>query len=175
MSQYIRNRSVGSPTEVVAEKGVCNVNFITEERLRSILAETLHSTIKSLVTSELKSINDQVSELHESFTFFNAKYEGMKATLMEKMAVIDALQSDNIKLNSAVSSLSYRLNMLEQNMRESNIEINGVPKLKLENLFTTVEQLTKTINAPIIREDVLKVTRVAKLNKDSKKPRAIVV
>lgn len=149
-------------------------DYLTEDRLRVILSDTLHTTIRNLVSGQLKSLNDQVNDLKDSMTFYNQKYEDMKASLEEKTAIINGLKSDNTKLKSTVLDLSNRLNMVEQNMRECNIEVNGIPEHKTENLVKTIEQLANVIDAPIVPEDILYVTRVAKLNRESDRPRTVV-
>ncbi|CAH2097110.1 unnamed protein product [Euphydryas editha] len=93
----------------------------------------------------------------------------------EKTAIIKTLQTDNANLQATVSDLSERLSALEQNMRENNIEINGIPESKSENLVNTISQLAKTVNQPFADDDFLHVTRVAKLNRDSARPRTVVV
>lgn len=69
--------------------------------------------------------------------------------------------------------MSQRINLVEQHARESNIEINGIPEHKTENLYNTIEQLFQVINIPSSNE-VLHVTRVAKLNQDSNRPRTVI-
>ncbi|CAH0397374.1 unnamed protein product [Chilo suppressalis] len=126
-------------------------DFLTEERLRVILSDTLHASIRDLVSVQLKVLNDQVNELKDSMTFYNQKYEEMKTSLEEKIHVIDELQGDNWKLKSTLADVSNRLNMLEQNTRECNIEVNGIPEHKTENLVQTIEQLAKVI-APLLKK-----------------------
>ncbi|XP_061711699.1 uncharacterized protein LOC133520993 [Cydia pomonella] len=56
----------------------------------------------------------------------------------------------------------------------ANIEINGVPENRAENLITTVVQLSTVVKSPITSEDLQNVTRVAKLSEDKDRPRAII-
>lgn len=144
--------------------------YLTEDKLRHILSDT----ITTMVTAQLESLNAQFVELRESVTFYNQKYEEIKTILEEKTAVIHSLENDNLKLKSTVLDLSNRLNSVEQTMREGNIEINGIPEHKSENLANAVAQLVKVVDASITSEDVTLVTRVAKLNKNDSRPRTIV-
>ncbi|CAG5032311.1 unnamed protein product [Parnassius apollo] len=98
----------------------------------------------------------------------------MRAELQEKSSIITGLQKDNETLQSSVKALSQRLNLAEQNMRESNLEINGVPDHKTENFSTILTQIAKTVDCRIGDEDIYHVTRVAKLNKDSDRPRMVI-
>lgn len=154
-------------------------DYITETKLRSILqqelAGALQSTIKELVTAEIKSMSEQIKELKESLTFFNRQYDDLKLTIDERNAVVDSLKKDNDRLKMTVSDLTHRIHLVEQNMRDSNIEINGIPEHRQENLTKVIEQLMKTVDAPVPAEEILHVTRVAKLSKDSNRPRAVIV
>lgn len=154
-------------------------DYITETKLRSILqqelAGALRSTIRQLVTAELKNMSGEIKELRESLTFFNKQYEDLKLALDERNALVDNLKRDNDKLNLAVGDLTHRLHLVEQNMRDSNIEINGIPEHRHENLSNVVEQLVKTVDAQVSAQEIVHVTRVSKLSKDSNRPRAVIV
>ncbi|CAG5045321.1 unnamed protein product [Parnassius apollo] len=113
----------------------------------------------------------EIKELRESLTFFNRQYEDLKLALDERNTLVDNLRRDNDKLNLAVDKLTHRLHLVEQNMRDSNIEINGIPEHRHENLNNVVEELIKTVDAPVSAEEIIHVTRVSKLSKDSKRPR----
>ncbi|XP_041977454.1 uncharacterized protein LOC121739944 [Aricia agestis] len=76
---------------------------------------------------------------------------------------------------STVSDLSDRLCSMEQSTRENNVEINGIPERKSENLLKVFTQITKTINHDIPEDDVSNITRVAKINRDNTRPRTVIV
>lgn len=147
---------------------------VSEEQLRNIVNDELRKTIKQHVTAELKNITEQFSGLKMSMDFFNTQFEDMKTKLDEKNAVICELQADNEKLKCTVKDLGYRLNLVEQNMRETNIELNGITEHKEENMINTIAQMVKIIGNPIAPEDILHATRVAKLVKDNNRPRTVV-
>lgn len=153
--------------------------YVTEDSLRRILNEELSTMIedkiKKLVTVQLRSINDRMAEFGESIAYFNKQYEEMRADLQEKSAVIIGLQKNNEALQSSVKDLSHRLHLAEQSMRESNLEINGIPEHKSENLLTIIGQIAKTVDCQVQDEDIFHATRVAKLNKDGNRPRTVIV
>ncbi|CAG4958979.1 unnamed protein product [Parnassius apollo] len=117
-------------------------DYITETKLRSILqqelARALRLTIRQLVTAEIKNMSGEIKELRESLTFFNRQYEDLKLALDERNTLVDNLRRDNDKLNLAVDKLTHRLHLVEQNMRDSNIEINGIPEHRHENFLKNI-------------------------------------
>lgn len=150
----------------------------SEDRLRELIRQEITSAVQSVirgsVTSELKNINDQISGFRDSISFFNSQFEELRALLEEKSNVIAELKLDNAQLKSSVADLTNRLNTVESHMRESNIEITGVPEHRSENLIDTVIQLSKVVETSLTAEDIVHVTRVAKLDKDSTRPRAVI-
>lgn len=170
----LRARQQGQQSQTLSD-----CRYVTEDSLRRILVEELshmiEGKINKLVTVQLKSINERISEFSESIAYFNKQYDEMKAELNEKSTTILGLQRDNESLKSSVNDLSLRLRLAEQNMREANLEINGIPEHKSENLPTVIAQIAATVGCDVRDEDVYQVTRVAKLNKEGDRPRTVIV
>lgn len=153
--------------------------YMNEEKLRVIINQELTSclqlTIKQLVTAELQNINSQISVLNESAQFLSNRYEEIKQHLNEKDNLIKVLKLDNELLKTELKSVTARLDLTEQHLRECNLEINGIPEHRSENLTDTLIKLTAVIDCPLQADDIHKVTRVAKVNNSSNRPRSIVV
>lgn len=152
--------------------------LVTKESLRSImqqeLGKTIRDTIKETVSDQLSSINERLSAFHNSLTFFNETFEEFKVRLEQKESIITTLQADNDRLKTNVNELTTRLNVVEQHMRENNVEINGIPEHNNENLANTLINLSKTIGSSLNDSDILQITRIAKLNKDNDRPRSVI-
>ncbi|CAB3245482.1 unnamed protein product [Arctia plantaginis] len=69
----------------------------------------------------------------------------MKVRLADIIVSMNELRKENEKLRAIVIELTEQLSS-ELHMREYKIEIDDVP----ENLNTTVVQLTKTVDNPLI-------------------------
>lgn len=100
----------------------------------------------------------------------------------EMKTLDDTLVNDNIMLlkendtlKSTVSELSGCLGSLEQHLREKNVEIHGVPEHHNENLPNLLKQCFHVVGSDFKVDDIVKCTRVVKLNKESKLPRTIIV
>lgn len=149
-----------------------------EDTLREIikeeLAAALKSSFKELVTNQLRNIHDEISEFKVSFNFFNEHFEEFKNRFNEKDTLIEQLRHDNKNLQQTVTELATRLNIVEQNMRENNVEINGLPEDKSENLIKTLQKIAVVTSCDIGDNDIMQITRVAKLNKESNRPRTVI-
>lgn len=158
---------------------------VTDESGLSLedLRDTIRSEIKAAFSTEitrmfddhLKNLFEKIAGFDAALSFNNTLLEDMKNKLDEKVFIIEKLEKENIDLRSTVYGLSERLNSIEQNLRETNVEINGLPEHRSENLLNVVLQLGKIVECPINNEEIQHATRVAKLNKDSDRPRSVVV
>lgn len=130
-------------------------------------------------TKELRNVAEKVSSFEQSLMFMNTGYEELKKTLEEKSIVIDQLQKSNDDLKSQVIEMekgfSGRLNQIEQHQRECNVEINGIPESRSENVLKIIEQLVKKTECSITETDIVHASRVAKVNKETDRPRTIVL
>ncbi|XP_013196787.1 uncharacterized protein LOC106139829 [Amyelois transitella] len=126
--------------------------------------------------AELKSVHEKMDNFQTAAEFFNKQYEDLKAVVEEKSAVIEILKEENSTLKSSVLNLTTRLELVEQQQRDCNVEINGVPESRTDNHLTdTIKKIGNTVNFPIADTDILHVTRVAKMDKTSARPRTVIV
>lgn len=150
-------------------------SYVTEDRLRAIFKQEITETIKHLVSEQLANIGSQISDFQDSLSFFSKQYDALAQVINEKTEIINSLVAKNDNLTSQMKILTNRLGQMEQNMRSTNIEINGIPEHRTENLVKTIEQLGRVIESPLGDTDILHVTRIAKLNKESDRPRSVIV
>lgn len=155
---------------------------VTQDEMREIIQnamlemnKSVGGTIRDILGLELKSLKDEIKEMKEAMSFINSKYETITKEHDESVKKMRYLESENKEMQSKIDNMSNRINQMEQNARVNNIEIQCVPERKEENLLKIVSELGKSINCHITEEQLTHYTRVAKLNKDSDRPRSIVV
>lgn len=152
-----------------------------DRKLEESLARLLKD-IRREFTVENTDTRTKIQELTESVNYMSTKYEQLKEALENKTKAISDLQEENSSLRSQVGSLrsevgnlSTQLNEFEQHSRDCNLEIQCVPEHTSENLKTVVRQLATTVGYSLTEHELLNYHRVSKLNKDSGRPRSIVV
>ncbi|CAK1585047.1 unnamed protein product [Parnassius mnemosyne] len=166
---------------VEAEAIGSSAAYVTENCLREILRQeishVLKTTIRDLVSEEFSSIKQEISNFNDSLNFFNSCFENIKKEMEEKTATIKNLLTENASVQYTVSDLSNRMGTLEQVLRESNVEIlvNGIPERKSENLVNIITQVAKYAAHELLVEDILHVTRVAKINPKTDRARTVVI
>lgn len=171
----VTQRKKSSQSRTVESK---QEQWFSEGTLREIIKEELAAALKSsfrdLVANQLRNIQGEISEFKVSFEFFNEHFEEFKNRFHEKDTIIEQLRHDNENLQQSVTELTTRLSIVEQNMRDSNVEINGIPEDKSENLITTLKKIADVTSCDIGDNDIMQITRVAKLNKENNRPRTVV-
>lgn len=139
------------------------------------LIKHLNDTMTNFVNKGLKSIKDEIAQVNESMKFMNAQYEEIRTEISNKFATVTQLQKDNEHLKSTVKELNTRINIMEQQARSSNIEIHCMPEHKGENLVSSVVNLSRVISCELTENNIHHVTRVAKRDPTSSRPKSIVV
>jgi uncharacterized protein YoxC len=155
----------------------------TEESIRTIIRSEIHlafknelpGILKTILSSELAPLKQEVNDLKETVGFLSAQHDDFVTSITKTTTETKDLLARCNDLTATVQKLNNELNSLHQSLRESNIEMNGVPENKNENILTIVQQCARAVSHKILETDVLKCTRVAKRDKDDKRPRAIVV
>lgn len=135
---------------------------------------TILSQVREQITFENKSIHKIIAEIRNSVTFVCTQNEDLSKELKEKSLLVDSLKAQNESLQSQISAVVIQCNIMEQQARNCNIEIQCVPEDKNENLLTTIKKLGQAVSRELADNEIVNFHRVPKLNQDSNRPRAIV-
>lgn len=114
-------------------------------------------------------------EFGERVAVLSSVCEGLQTEINSGKDQYLKLEDENRALRSTVQDLSTRLGLVEQQSRQNNIEITGLPENRSENLITTVMQLNNIVSSGINESDIESVVRTRKADKNSNRPRAVVV
>ncbi|XP_026326843.1 uncharacterized protein LOC113235379 [Hyposmocoma kahamanoa] len=151
---------------------------VIRSEIQSSIRGSLRSAVELALGSDISAIKDELrilQDLKTSIDFLSSEYDRMKSDIQSSEEKIRNLSKDNTTLKSKVDELSGRLNLLVQHARETNVEINGIPEHKSENLVSVFKQLSSAVSRPIADTNILSCTRVRKMDDYSQRPRAIVV
>ncbi|XP_034834921.1 uncharacterized protein [Maniola hyperantus] len=135
----------------------------------------LNNTLVNALNDKFKPMQNEMVEIIKSMEHMNEQFEEVLMEHKTTQETMHALKIENDNLKSTVSELNIRLIQLEQHSRAKNIEIQCVPEKKHENLVNVVTEIGKVINCNVSKEQILTCTRVAKLQRDTNRPRSIIV
>lgn len=155
-----------------------DIREIIREELKKVMQESLSELNKNmcaLLNSELKDLKNELQSIKDSMTFMNSQYEDVMRDFKSISATVEEVKLQNHKLHTTVHDLSHQIHILEQNARASNIEIQCIPESRNENIVNIVKQLGNAIGINIKEENISHCTRIAKKNRESTRPRSIIV
>ncbi|CAH2211645.1 jg214 [Pararge aegeria aegeria] len=121
------------------------------------------------------SLREDVDELTKSVQFLSDAHDAQLGSSEETRKSITHLSSENQNLRLQLTELNSKLDLLEQQARDCNLEIQCIPENKNENIFTLVQQMASAVSCDLKLENILNLHRVAKVDAQSQRPRSIVV
>lgn len=139
------------------------------------IQKLIKQEIRAALRVELVPINEKLNDLQNSVQYVSNQYDDLIKTTSKIMDDYKSLQSECEVLRATVDNLSERLNNMEQQARDANVEIHGVPYHRSENVVEIVSKIAEVVSHKLNDIDILKCTRVASINKDNKRPRSIIV
>ncbi|CAG9818127.1 unnamed protein product [Phaedon cochleariae] len=101
------------------------------------------------IKGEMKVFREKQDDLVQSISFCSDKITDFETSLQkvnEHIKIIENLKLENQNLMRHVRTLNKRVNDLEQISRMNNIEIQGVPEKKNEDIFKIIETVHQNLN-----------------------------
>ncbi|CAH2084487.1 unnamed protein product [Euphydryas editha] len=149
-------------------------DFVLRSEFSSMIRDEIRTAIRDIFEEEFSKIKRQVLEFQESISYMNKQFEIAVSDIKLCTESTKQLEIENTALKSKVYDLEARLAQVEQDARQTNLEIHCLPEHKQENLVNTVLQLAKVVSFPLTDNDILSCNRVQKFNPKSKMPRTII-
>ena len=156
------------------------MSAIDEKLLRSLLDQNL-SSMKTFVQltfnefrSEMKELREENGELRKSLEFSQNVVDEMR----KEMSDLKSSVRNNSSLSNTVVELSERLRIFEDNSRNKNIRITGVPEVGIENSEQSIARVQKLLSEKLRVENVQvsDAYRIGKIQSQSTQgPRPIIV
>ncbi|XP_045777094.1 uncharacterized protein LOC123875358 [Maniola jurtina] len=168
-------RSTSKSTSSVTQP---DLDAYIAESVNKIISSTMGSIILDVLSRELKPIKSDMAllkDIQHSISYVSNELDDIKKSftlLKDENAKLIKVNED---LKVTVNDLNTRLCILEQHSRENNLEINGIPENKSENLVNTLQQMGNIISHPIQENVILSCTRVRKLDPSTDRPRSVIV
>lgn len=130
-------------------------------------------TVLKDIQANIRSLNDKYETVMESVNFYSNQittFESIINKLNDKIAVIEKLTKENIELKSEIKNLNSRVEIVEQQARLNNLEIQGVPEKPNENILHILEKIGEHIQCPISASTIDTAHRIAHQSSDRPKP-----
>lgn len=156
-----------SKNNVVQE--VTSESEIEEEEIES----KIEKVIKKIMVEFKKEIRLELKEIEKSLTFNSEKIDDFINEMKEMREKQDTLMKENMELKEKVKTMEHAVEEMEQYSRNRNIQIDGIPIQKDENLEEMVKVISKEIDVEINNGEIDVVHRIPTRSK--KHPEPIIV
>lgn len=140
--------------------------------------DKLSESINTCIKEELCKLTTCFGELKSSLEHTDAELQNTnkRVSELEKRDVhIKNLEFQLVEMNSTVSQLKRDNRQQQQWARQLNVELVGIPESKDENLQDIVFRLAEHVGITLTANDIDNTTRVQPMNRDSKRPRNIII
>lgn len=97
--------------------------------------------------------------------FINYEYEDFKGEQHKTAENLKCLDVEFSLMRTTIKELDNRMNILEQQTRSNNIELQCVHESKTENIVSLVMNLSGFLKCQLIEENIIYATRVPKANR----------
>lgn len=130
------------------------------------------------IQENLRSLNKKHEDVMESVNFCSnqiSTFETVLNKMNEKIASLEKVNRENANLKIEVSQLHTKVDLLEQQTRANNLEIQGVPFKENENLLNILYKIGEHVKCPIAEVDIDTVYRVTPHPSSAQQMKPIIV
>lgn len=149
------------------------------ESLGSTLDDKLSSLKSYIVTvmrESIEVVKEEILNLQKSFNFLSSEYDDLKKDNSEQKQLVLDLKRDNSTLTKKYNDMAVKLQSIEQISRSYNIEVQGVPEKKEENVVGIVKKIYEVTTGEMMPDEtIMSCRRVAKMDPTSPRPRNILL
>lgn len=165
----INNCHRRSPCDVTLSAAITYDQF-------SVLLDSKLSDMRSAIKEDINcAISKLKSEFSETTDHLAAMQSDMRMELDIATKRISKMETEKTALELQINKLDSRISTLERVSRGCNFELQCVPEKKNENLMTIVRNLLTEIKISSSEAHIKAIRRVAKIDKNSDRPRGILV
>lgn len=154
----------------------CPAELLSDILSKVTTLQTQFSAIQT-IQMDLSQVRMDIAEMKNSIDSKLDQLEGRMSTIESRVSALEECKTELDDVKKAINDIVTDSRKNEQWARRSNIQINGVPETKGENLFTVLKSLAEASGFLLnTNTDIDFVTRVAVRNDaDNSKPKPIIV
>jgi chromosome segregation ATPase len=123
------------------------------------------------INKTLSENTKKLDEIEKSINFMSERQD----TFDYRMKIVEERISCLDDLGGKISSLEYKISIMDQQARQCNIEVSNMPERRNENLVSIVELLGDVLKCPIRSADIIAVHRVPHADQRNSRPKNIIV
>ncbi|KAJ0172764.1 hypothetical protein K1T71_011903 [Dendrolimus kikuchii] len=121
---------------------------------------------------------DEFSDIKTSIKFINEQYEdlrGKNEKIEQRVAVLEEKSTLFQNNSSQISILENKMDVMEQQARQCNVEISNVPEKRGENLLTILQEMSSLMKVSLTKQEIVSIHRVPQLSPGNSNPKNIIL
>lgn len=162
-----------------------NINCTLQKEMANL------TTVTSEIKTEINELRSECSGFRAHILDLNTKYKNLESELSslkdscefqykeqsDIKKCLDTINPSTINnVSDKVTDLQDKIDSMEQQARQNNIEICNIPEKRGENLLTLVETIGTTIKCQLDKKDIVSIHRVPHARKEEySRPKNIIV
>lgn len=176
MSRRIKGTEINIVEEPAHRMDIINQRFDNfEKTILSKIDVLISTSIKEHFNKEFAPLRNEISEVIKTVEFIANKHEELRSEVSTLRSEVEELRSGNCTLKGYIKDLTLKIEQLDQETRECNMEVHGLPEHSGENLLSTAVQLSKIVSSSVIEKDIISCVRAGKMNPKSTRARPIII
>lgn len=148
----------------------------------SQIRDDIKSTMAN-IQKEINSLRSEQSLLKQNVRDLRNDVASLQATTQELTQHYEILEKRTNDLNDTksadveqvVNALETKIDTLEQQARQCNVEIGNLPERRNENLPALIEAIGLALNCPVTQQNIVAVHRVPHAHQQSTRPKNVIV
>ena len=127
-------------------------------------------TQQTVLKQQVSTLRDDIVDLQTSSQYQMAEHDTLKKRVDDL-----SRNTSSAGCESAMSDLETKIDLLEQQARQSNVEICNLPERRNENLPSIIEAIGNILKSPISPNNIVAVHRVPHAHQASTRPKNIIL
>lgn len=173
------NRTQNSQKKSVVKEVIEDTESEFEEEKENDLEHKIEKAMQKVMSkfkiSFKKEFHDQLRDIENSLNFNSDKIDDFLAEMGSIREKQKKLEDENEALKMKVKSMTIAMEDLDQYSRNKNIQIDGVPEEKGENLRELVMDIGKKVDVDLDAKEIDVIHRIPSKNEKNTRSSPIVV
>lgn len=142
-----------------------NATYLTLDLLKKTLDDfkiNIAGIVEDKLLHKCSELTSQNAAILEAINLMSTKYDSLLARVKnveEKCTKIKQVEEKNVLLTKRISFLEEKLDLLDNQSMETEVEIRGLPEQPHENLMQAIVNISDTLDFALEQKDIISINR----------------
>lgn len=137
----------------------------------NVILEAEISRLSTTINQTLKQFSQQLDDIQESINYVNNRQDLFE----NRLKLVEESSASTGTIPGQIASLENKIEQMEQQARQFNLEISNLPEHRGENLILLLGKIGTIIKHPISSTDIVSAHRVPHIDSKNPHPKNVIV